>query len=297
MLMTPWRQAGLLEQPHGEVRCELLRRRRLPDDDVAHQRRREREVAGDGGEVERRDGVDEALERPVVHGVPHTRRALRLLLDDEPAVGDVEPQEVDQLARRVDLGLLHGLRLTEHGRRVERVAPRPGEQVGRLEQHRRACVVRHGGPLGRGLERRIDGRLRVLLGGVAHRPEDVRAAVRLDRVDRLAAADPLLAADRHRQLDRVGRRELLEARLEGGALLGSGRIGPDRLVDRDGYGGDAVHCVPPWGSASSARCPMVSRPRSRRGAHRAWSRTRGSWSCWHDLMIISCSVDHGIVPA
>jgi hypothetical protein len=39
---------------------------RLPDHGVAHQRRGGRQVAGDRGEVERRDGVDEALERPVV---------------------------------------------------------------------------------------------------------------------------------------------------------------------------------------------------------------------------------------
>ena len=67
----PGRQAGRLEQPHRLVRGKLLRRRRLPDDGVTHERRRRRQVAGDGGEVERRDGVDEALERPVVEPVPH----------------------------------------------------------------------------------------------------------------------------------------------------------------------------------------------------------------------------------
>ena len=64
------RQAGLLEQLHGQVRGELLGRRRLPDDGVAHQRRRGRQVAGDRGEVERRDRVDEALQRAVVGAVP-----------------------------------------------------------------------------------------------------------------------------------------------------------------------------------------------------------------------------------
>jgi hypothetical protein len=43
---------------------------------VAHQRRRGRQVARDRGEVERRDRVDEALERPVVAAVPHPARSI-----------------------------------------------------------------------------------------------------------------------------------------------------------------------------------------------------------------------------
>ena len=74
-LITPGRHARLLEQPHRQVRGEALRRRRLPDHRVAHQRGRGGQVAGDRGEVERRDRVDEALERAVVHAVPHARRA------------------------------------------------------------------------------------------------------------------------------------------------------------------------------------------------------------------------------
>ena len=52
---------------------------------VAHQRRRGRQVAGDGGEVERRDRVDEALERPVVGAVPDARAVGdRLVGEDLP---------------------------------------------------------------------------------------------------------------------------------------------------------------------------------------------------------------------
>ena len=50
---------------------------------------------------------------------------------------DVEAQEVDQLAGGVDLRLVRGLRLAEHRRRVERVAPRPGEQLGRAQEDAR----------------------------------------------------------------------------------------------------------------------------------------------------------------
>jgi hypothetical protein len=47
-----------------------------------------------------------------------------------------EAEEVDDLARRVDLGLERGLALAEHGRRVELGPPRAGEQVRGLEEDR-----------------------------------------------------------------------------------------------------------------------------------------------------------------
>ena len=120
MLMTPGGQPGLLEEVHRQRRGELLGRRRLPHDGVAHQRRRGRQVAGDRGEVERRDRVDEALERAVVGAVPHARAVGdRLLGVDLLGVVDVEAPEVDQLAGRVDLGLERRLRLAEHRRGVE----------------------------------------------------------------------------------------------------------------------------------------------------------------------------------
>ena len=57
--------------------------RRLPHDRVAHQRRRGRQVAGDRGEVERRDRVDEALERAVVGAVPDAPGVQRRLLAED----------------------------------------------------------------------------------------------------------------------------------------------------------------------------------------------------------------------
>ncbi len=73
------RQPGGLEQLHGQVRGDGLGRRRLPHHGVAHQRRRGRQVAGDRGEVERGDRVDEALERPVLDPVPDAGGGDRLV--------------------------------------------------------------------------------------------------------------------------------------------------------------------------------------------------------------------------
>src|SRR4051812_41893383 len=118
-------ETGLLEQFHGQVRRELLGGRRLPDHGVAHEGRRRRKVAGDRGEVERRDRVDEAFEGPVVAAVPEPAAVRdRLLGEDAPREVDVEPPEVDELARRVDLRLERGFRLAQHGRRVQPLAPR-----------------------------------------------------------------------------------------------------------------------------------------------------------------------------
>ena len=135
MLMTPGGIPASSSSSMRQRRGELLGRRRLPDDRVAHQRRRGGQVAGDRGEVERRDRVDEALERAVVGAVPDARAVRdRLVGEDLLGVVDVEAPEVDQLAGAVDLGLERRLRLAEHGGGVDPLPPRAGQQVGRLEQ-------------------------------------------------------------------------------------------------------------------------------------------------------------------
>ena len=86
--MTPGGRPAASQQPHDVVGAQHRARRRLPDDGVAHQRRRGRQVAGNRREVERRDRVDEALERPVLELVPHRVRADRLLRVAAPARKD-----------------------------------------------------------------------------------------------------------------------------------------------------------------------------------------------------------------
>ena len=233
--------AGRLEQAHRVVGGELLGRRRLPDDGVAHERRGQWQVARDGGEVERRDGEHEALERAVVHPVPHAVTGHRLLREDPPPETDVEAQEVDQLAGTVDLSLEDGLALAEHRRAVEGVAPRPGEQVGGLEHHGGPVVVRRLAPRGCCPQCGVDGCLPLLGTGLARRTEQGAVTVRLDHRDRLARRLLLYPVDRGRQVHRLAC-ELLEPRLQGGPLTAAGSIGTDRFVDgcRD-HGGGVEH--------------------------------------------------------
>ena len=129
-----------MQELHQEVRGVGRGSGRLPDDRVPHQRRARRQVRADRGEVEGRDGEDEALERPVLHPVPHALARDRLLLVDPRHELDVEAVEVDHLAGRVDLGLVRGLRLAEHRRGVERRAPRAGQELGCAEEDRGALL-------------------------------------------------------------------------------------------------------------------------------------------------------------
>ena len=167
---------------------ELLGRGRLPHHDVAEQGGRGRQVPRDRGEVERGDGQDETLQRPVLHPVPDPRAGLRLLRQQPPRVVNVVAPEVDQLAGGVDLGLVHRLGLAEDGGRVDRRPPRAAQQVGGLE-HDRGPVVERQRPPGRRRRRgRVDRGRHVLFGRVAHGAEHVPVVVRRDHVDRLPAA-------------------------------------------------------------------------------------------------------------
>ena len=150
------RQAGLLEQLHRVVGGERGRRGGLPDDGAPHQRRRARQVGADGREVERADREHETLERAVLEAVPDAGRGHGLLFVDARQVARVEPEEVDRLAGGVDLGLVRRLRLTEHRRRVEGVAPGPCQELGRAKQDRYPLFPGGTAPVLPGVGRRGD---------------------------------------------------------------------------------------------------------------------------------------------
>ena len=197
------RQARFDQELHQEVRGVGRGSGRLPDDRVPHQRRARRQVRADRGEVERRDGEDEALERPVLHPVPHALARDRLLLVDPRHELDVEAVEVDHLAGRVDLGLVRGLRLAEHRRGVERRAPRAGQELGCAQEDCGALLPGETRPVLPGLggcaDRLVDLRLPALVGI----GEDVALLVRHHDLGRRAGRD-VLTADHERQLDALG---------------------------------------------------------------------------------------------
>ena len=229
----PRGQAGRLEQPQDAEGARDRRGGRLPHDRVAHEGGGGGEVAGDRREVEGRHRVDEALERPVVELVPHRAAGERLLGVQLLRVVRVEAPEVDELRRRVDLGLEGRLRLAEHGRRVERGAPRGGQELRGLEEDGGAVLPGPARPLAPGRGRGLDRLRDVLLRGLVPVGEDVAVVVRHHRLRGLAAAD-VLSADDQRDLDTL-RGHLLQPGLELGPLGRPGGVALDRLVDGRGH--------------------------------------------------------------
>ena len=125
----------------------------------------------------------------------------------------VEAPEVDQLAGRVDLGLVGRLALAQHRRGVDPGAPRPGEQVGGLEQDGGAVVEGQVAPGRGGGDGGVDGGSGIRLRRAAGDAEHLAVGVRLADLDPLPLARDAGPADGVRQL--VARRgQLDEGHLE-----------------------------------------------------------------------------------
>jgi len=115
----------------------------LPDNDIAHQRRCGGKVASNGCEVEGSNRVDETLQSSVFHPVPDTRAVVYGLLCVEVLrVLHVEPQEIAQLRRGVDLRLPCVLALAQHSGGHDIVAVLGADKVG--------CLEEDGGTVGEG---------------------------------------------------------------------------------------------------------------------------------------------------
>ena len=108
------RQSRRFEQFEDLIVAVNSRAGGFPDDGIAHQRGSGRQVRSDRCEIERRDGVHEAFERPVIQPVPHAERVSRLVAVDFLGKGNIESQEVDRFTDGVDLRLMRRLALIEH---------------------------------------------------------------------------------------------------------------------------------------------------------------------------------------
>ncbi len=181
------------------------------------------------------------FERAVFEAVPDGAAGRDGLLAVEAVrEGDVEAQEVDELAGAVDLGLEGVLRLPEHRRRVDRRAPRPGEQVGGAQEDGGALVERHPRPVVRGGAGGSS--MARSTSGVPHRwpmPSN-RACSCGARTSTRASGLDALAADDGGNLDRPLGLHRVEALFQRGPLGAAGRVAEHGFVDGDGRGGDGV---------------------------------------------------------
>ena len=247
------RHARRLEQLHDVVIRERRRVRRLPHGHVAHEGGRARQVAADGREVERADRVHEAFEAPVVRAVPGAGAGPGLQVVDAARQEGAEAEEVDQLARAVDLGLIDGLALTQHCRRIELVPPRTRQEVGGPQEHGGSVLPTHGRPFPPRVERGRDRRRDLLGPRRVHVGQDVAVIVGHD--DRRRAPLPQLpASDDDRDVDDLGGLPVqlgLERR-----LLGASRpVRQDRLVVGKRDVRRAVHAEISWGLRGGATAP------------------------------------------
>ncbi len=224
------RHAGRFVELHQLVGRVHGARGRLPDDGVAHQGGRGRKVRRNRGEVERRHRVDKAFEPAVLELVPRRVVAERLLVEQFLPVVDVEAPEIHDLGGRVDFRLERRLRLAEHRRGVQVVAPGGRQELGGFQDDGGAIVERPAGPFGPRGERRVDGHPHVLFGGLVIFGEDVAVIVRHHRLAAAARLD-FLAADDQRDDDFL-RGHRLQARLERGAFGRARRVGAVGIVDR-----------------------------------------------------------------
>ena len=214
--------------------CRIdLRIGRLPQCHVAHQSGRRGKVSGNCREVERRNGQDESLQRTVLHAVPNSGRALRLLGVDFDHELHVKAQKIGEFAGRIDFGLVHCFGLSQHGCRIDFVAVGPTHEVGRAQENSGAFKPGHGRPRGVGGQRSLNGLLDMLLASPV-----VAANYSLVVMGRTAfpkaSASDLSAPDKHRNIHFFAQ-HLLVGLQKSAAFWASGCIAQYRLIDGLGY--------------------------------------------------------------
>jgi hypothetical protein len=166
----------------------------------------------------------------VVDPVPLAGDRHRLLGVDPLGVGDVEAQEVDQLAGRVDLRLLDRLRLPEDRRRVERVAVGPASRSAARRKIAARCskgIAAQSWAAAAGVDR-----LRDLVGAGEVDLGELEPVVVRGRLHGDVAGQHVLAADDARRLDAL-RHHGRDAGLERRPFRAAGRVAAHRLVARD----------------------------------------------------------------
>ena len=224
------RQTGLFEDLHEQVVRIDSRRRGFPHGHVTHHSRRHVEVRGDRGEVERRQRKDEALQGAILQAVDDALLRIGLVGIDLPGVEGAVTQEVDQLARGVNLGLEGVLALAEHHGGVEQVAILRGEKFSRTQHHHRALLPRQRRPVVVCLHGCVDSHLHFLFARLVVGRQHMAVVMRHHYLVRLTRAD-LLAADHQRDVPFFSA-QLQQSLLQGRFITRAGSIRLDRLISR-----------------------------------------------------------------
>jgi len=112
---------------------------RLPDHHVAEQSRWTNKGSSQRRKVERCNGVDEALQRSILHLVPLPGEMdLGLLREQRPRLLDVVSEEVHGLCRGINLRLPDVFALAQHRGGIEILPVLSGNELRRAEEDGRA---------------------------------------------------------------------------------------------------------------------------------------------------------------
>ncbi len=216
---------------HDEVAAVNRGSGRFPDHRVAHQRRGCGKVAGDGGEIEGRDGEDKAFQSAVFREVPFSLGGDEgLLFVNLLRVIGVETPEVNQFAGGVDFGLEGVFALPQHGGGVQQIAVFGGKQFGGSQEDGRAMVERHLLPILACLHGRLDGEVDLLFAAFVVFADGVLVVVGFDAVGGVAA-EHFLAVDNRGNFDELAA-EFIQLRFQGVSFFGSGCVRFDRFIFR-----------------------------------------------------------------
>ena len=180
----------------------------------------------------------------MIHPVPGAGRRLGLLPIEPLGKVHVETQEVDQLARTVDLGLVSRLALAEHGGRVHQGAIPGGEQIRRFEKHGGPVLESPMSPVLLGFDRGVHRLADQLGGSLVHVRED--PGVTMGCGDRLGVAGTDFPASDHDGDLLPIRGDGLQCRLERGAVGAPRLVGEDGIVARNRELGWAAHATRTW---------------------------------------------------
>ncbi len=216
------RQASGFEHLERVVAAQHRGGSRLPNDRVAHEGRRGRQVPANRREVEWRDGVHETFEVAILHLVPHTRAADRLLAVELLGEPGVEAPEIDHLGCCVDFRLERRLRLAEHCRRGDSGAPGGRQELGGAQNDGGAILPRPARPLAAPRGRCGNRLLHVLGAGNVVLGQHVLVVVRHDRLLGLTRAN-FLSSDHEGYVDLL-RCHRLQARFQLGSLGAARRV-------------------------------------------------------------------------
>ena len=195
-------QPGGLENFHDHLGAVNLGVAGFPNHDISHQGSNGRQVARNGGKIERGDRKYESFQSTVFQAVPYAVGTFRLFCMDLLGVVGVETKKIGKLTCRVDFSLEAVFSLRQHGCCVDLGTVRSSNQVGGLQKHCGPMLPWQGRPCWASCQSGRNGRLHMTCVPVAEVSQDFPMLMR-GRHGTFVVGAHLVSSDVHGHLDGV----------------------------------------------------------------------------------------------